>query len=178
MITDIPGFEDEMKNQKNRSRVDASIEAGDWVIARDTGETVFTGYATTENDVLISKYRRIKFKGKESLQIILNKTPFYAESGGQVGDTGFLISDIEKIRITDTLKENNAIIHVSNDSLIDPFSQFRAVVDNEKRKMTANNHTATHLIHFALRTVLGKHVEQKGSLVTPDHLRFDFSHFA
>jgi len=178
MMTDIPAFEDEMKNQKNRSREDASIEAGDWIIARETGETEFTGYVTTENDVLISKYRRIKFKGKESLQIILNKTPFYAESGGQVGDTGFLISDKEKIRITDTLKENNAIIHVSNDSLIDPFSQFRAVVDNEKRMLTANNHTATHLIHFALRSVLGKHVEQKGSLVTPDHLRFDFSHFS
>ena len=178
MNTDIPGFEFEMKNQKSRSREDASIEAGDWVIARDTGETEFTGYLTTENDVLISKYRRIKFKGKESLQIILDKTPFYAESGGQVGDTGFLISDKEKIRITDTLKENNAIIHVSNDRLNDPLSQFRAVVDNEKRRMTANNHTATHLIHFALRTVLGKHVEQKGSLVTADHLRFDFSHFA
>jgi len=178
MSTDIAGFENEMKNQKNRSREDASIEAGDWNVVRDTAGTVFTGYVATEDDVLISKYRKIKFKGKESLQIVLNKTPFYAESGGQVGDTGFLISGKEKIVINDTIKENNVIIHISNSGLTDPLSEFHAVVDIEKRQMTANNHTATHLIHFALRSVLGKHVEQKGSLVTPDRLRFDFSHFA
>jgi len=178
MSTDIAGFENEMKNQKNRSREDASVEAGDWNVVRDTAGTVFTGYVATEDDVLISKYRKIKFKGKESLQIVLNKTPFYAESGGQVGDTGFLISGKEKIVINDTIKENNVIIHISNSGLTDPLSEFHAVVDIEKRQMTANNHTATHLIHFALRSVLGKHVEQKGSLVTPDRLRFDFSHFA
>jgi len=178
MTTDIAGFENEMTNQKNRSREDASVEAGDWTIVRDSAETVFTGYVVTEDDVLISKYRKIKFKGKESLQIVLNKTPFYAESGGQVGDTGLLISKKERIEINDTIKENNVIIHLSNLGLADPLSEFHAVVDIEKRQMTANNHTATHLIHFALRTVLGKHVEQKGSLVTPDRLRFDFSHFA
>jgi alanyl-tRNA synthetase len=178
MSTDIAGFENAMKNQKNRSREDASIEAGDWTVVRDNGETIFTGYLTTEDDVLISKYRKIKFKGKESLQIVLNKTPFYAESGGQVGDTGFLISGKEKIVISDTVKENNMIIHVSNSLLSNPLSEFHAVVDIEKRQMTANNHTATHLIHFSLRSVLGKHVEQKGSLVTPDRLRFDFTHFA
>jgi alanyl-tRNA synthetase len=178
MMTDITGFEKEMKNQKNRSREDAAVEAGDWTVVRETGETEFTGYNATEDDVLISKYRKIRFKGKESLQIILNKTPFYAESGGQVGDTGFLISGKEKLVITDTVKENNVIIHISRGKLIDPIAQFHAVVDLEKRKMTANNHTATHLVHFALRSVLGKHVEQKGSLVTPERLRFDFSHFS
>ncbi len=177
MITDISGFEDEMKNQKSRSREDAAVEAGDWTIIRETNATEFTGYIRTEDDVLISKYRKIKLKGKESLQIILDKTPFYAESGGQVGDTGLLISGKEKITILDTIKENNAVIHVSHDKLNDPFAQFHAVVDKEKRQMTANNHTATHLLHFALRSVLGNHVEQKGSLVNADRLRFDFSHF-
>jgi alanyl-tRNA synthetase len=178
MITDIAGFENEMKNQKSRSREDAAVEAGDWTIIRETNATEFTGYTKTEDDVLISKYRKVKLKGKESLQIILNKTPFYAESGGQVGDTGFLISGKEKITIIDTIKENNAIIHVSHGKLNDPLAQFHAMVDLDKRLMTANNHTATHLLHFALRSVLGKHVEQKGSLVTPDRLRFDFNHFS
>ena len=178
ITTDITGFENEMKSQKERSREDAAVEAGDWTVVRETGETEFTGYKVTEDDVLISKFRRIKFKGKESLQIVLNKTPFYAESGGQVGDTGFLISKNEKIAIIATVKENNSIIHLSNNNLHDPLAQFHAVVDSEKRQMTANNHTATHLIHFALRSVLGKQVEQKGSLVTPERLRFDFSHFS
>jgi alanyl-tRNA synthetase len=178
ITTDITGFENEMKNQKKRSREDAAVEAGDWTIVRETSKTEFTGYVTTEDDVLISKYRFIKFKGKDSLQIVLDKTPFYAESGGQVGDTGFLISEKEKIAIIDTVRENNSIIHLSNGKLIDPFAHFHAVIDPEKRQMTANNHTATHLIHFALRSVLGKHVEQKGSLVTPERLRFDFNHFS
>ncbi len=117
MNTDIAGFENEMKNQKSRSREDAAVDAGDWIIVRETGETIFTGYAVTEDDVLISKYRKIKFKGRESLQIILDRTPFYAESGGQVGDTGFLISGKEKIEIFDTIKENNAIIHLSHGRL-------------------------------------------------------------
>ena len=177
MNTDIAGFENEMKNQKSRSREDAAVDAGDWIIVRETGETIFTGYAVTEDEVLISKYRKIKFKGRESLQIILDRTPFYAESGGQVGDTGFLISGREKIEISDTVKENNAILHLSHGGLTDPSAKFHAVIDIAKRQMTENNHTATHLLHHALRSVLGKHVEQKGSLVTPDHLRFDFSHF-
>jgi len=177
MNTDTDGFENEMKNQKSRSREDATVEAGDWIIVRETGETIFTGYAVTEDDVLISKYRKIKFKGRESLQIILDRTPFYAESGGQVGDTGFLISHKDKIEISDTVKENNTIIHLSHGSLTDASARFHAAVDTEKRQMTENNHTATHLLHHALRSVLGKHVEQKGSLVTPDRLRFDFSHY-
>ena len=178
LSADIEGFENEMNNQKNRSREDAAVEAADWIVVKDSGETEFTGYFTTEDDVFILKYRKVRFKGKESLQIVLDKTPFYAESGGQVGDTGFLISGKEKLTISDTVKENNVIIHVSHSKFIDPLQQFHAVVDLEKRLMTANNHTATHLIHYALRSVLGKHVEQKGSLVTPERLRFDFSHFA
>ncbi len=176
--TDIKGFEHEMKQQKNRSREDATVESGDWIVLRETGETVFTGYTATEDDVLIAKYRTIRFKGKESLQIILDKTPFYAESGGQVGDTGYLISGSEKIEIVDTIKENNALIHISHGKISNPQEMFHAVVDLKKRLMTASNHTATHLLHHALRKILGSHVEQKGSLVTAERLRFDFSHFA
>jgi alanyl-tRNA synthetase len=174
----VPEFENEMKNQKDRSREDAALDTGDWRIIRDTGDTVFTGYDNTEEEVLISKYRMVKIRGKEVCHIVLDKTPFYAESGGQVGDTGFLESKGEKIEISDTIKENNLIIHIAGKAPSDPEACFKAVVDIEKRLMTANNHTATHLLHFALREVLGKHVEQKGSLVTPDRLRFDFSHFA
>ena len=154
------------------------MEAGDWIIVRESGETEFTGYTRTEDDVLITKYRTIKLRGKENLQIVLNKTPFYAESGGQSGDTGYLVSEKEKILIKDTIKENTTIIHIADGKIADPEAGFHAVIDPEKRQMTANNHSATHLIHYALRTVLGKHVEQKGSLVNADRLRFDFSHFS
>jgi alanyl-tRNA synthetase len=178
MSADTAGFEKEMKGQKDRSREDASVEAGDWIIVRNAGETEFTGYNKTEEEVLILKYRTIRVKGKENLQIVLDKTPFYAESGGQVGDTGFLISGQEKISISDTVKENNAIIHISQGNLVNPEAPFHAVVDLKKRQMTANNHSATHLLHYALRNVLGNHVEQKGSLVNSERLRFDFSHFS
>jgi len=178
MHLDLSGFEVEMKNQKNRSREDASTEAADWIVVMETEGTEFTGYEKTEDEVRITKYRIVKIKGKESCQLVMNKTPFYAESGGQVGDTGIITSGNEKIEITDTVKENNLIIHIAKKLPSDPSKVFRASVDIEKRQMTANNHTATHLIHFALRSVLGNHVEQKGSLVTPDRLRFDFSHFS
>ncbi len=178
MELDTMGFEHEMKNQKDRSREDALTEAGDWTILREIETTIFTGYDKTEDEILITKYRKIRSKGKESLQMVFNKTPFYAESGGQAGDTGYIESDKEKIKITDTLKENNLIIHISGDKISDPEAGFHASVDFQKRMMTAANHSATHLIHFALRAVLGKHVEQKGSLVTSDRLRFDFSHFS
>jgi alanyl-tRNA synthetase len=178
MHLDYKGFEDEMKNQKERSREDASVEAADWIIINDTEGSEFTGYDKTEDEVLITKYRIVKVKGKESCQLVFSKTPFYAESGGQTGDTGHIVSGNEKTVITDTVKENNLIIHHAKRLPSDPSAVFRAVVDMEKRSMTANNHTATHLIHFALRAVLGNHVEQKGSLVTPDRLRFDFSHFS
>jgi alanyl-tRNA synthetase len=178
MILDIKEFEDEMKNQKNRSREDASVEAVDWTIVRDIEGTEFTGYTKTEDEILISKYRTVKVKGKESCQLVFNKTPFYAESGGQTGDTGFIALGDEKLEIINTFKENNLIIHVGKKLPANPTLVFKAVVDREKRLMSANNHTSTHLIHFALRKVLGNHVEQKGSLVTPDRLRFDFSHFS
>ncbi len=175
---DYPGFEEEMKSQKARSREDAAVTTEDWNIVRDIEGTEFTGYTRLEEDVLITRYRTVKIKGKENFQIVLNKTPFYAESGGQVGDTGTLTSAGDTIPVTDTIKENNLIIHQATKLPSDPSLAFRASVNAEKRLMTANNHTATHLIHNALRTVLGNHVEQKGSLVTPDRLRFDFSHFA
>jgi len=178
MHLDLKGFEGEMKNQKERSREDASVATADWIVVNDIEGTEFTGYEKTEDEVLITKYRIIKVKGKESCHLVLNKTPFYAGSGGQTGDTGHIISDNEKIAITDTVKENNLVIHIAKKLPADPSAVFFASVDPEKRLMTANNHTATHLIHFALRSVLGKHVEQKGSLVTPDRLRFDFSHFS
>jgi alanyl-tRNA synthetase len=178
MHLDLKGFEDEMKGQKARSREDASVETADWIIVKDIEGTEFTGYDKTEDDVQITKYRTIKVKGKESYQIIFNKTPFYAESGGQTGDKGVISCGNEKIIIIDTVKENNLIIHLAKRLPSDVEATFNASVDIEKRIMTANNHTATHLLHFALRSVLGNHVEQKGSLVTPDRLRFDFSHFS
>jgi alanyl-tRNA synthetase len=178
MHLDLKGFEEEMKNQKKRSRKDASVEADDWIVLREVEGTEFTGYKKTSDEVLITKYRSVKVKGKQNFQLVFNKTPFYAEAGGQTGDTGIISSGKEKIVITDTVKENNLIIHIAGKLPSNITSVFKATVDREKRLMAANNHTATHLIHFALRSVLGKHVEQKGSLVTPDRLRFDFSHFS
>lgn len=175
---DIKGFEEEMKNQKERSREDAAVETGDWIILKDSEGTEFTGYDRTEEEILITRYRKVKSKGQERLHLVFDKTPFYAESGGQVGDTGYILSVNEKITILDTVKENNLIIHIAAGNINEPEKSFIARVDKEKRLMTANNHTATHLLHYALRSVLGLHVEQKGSLVTPDRLRFDFSHFA
>lgn len=178
MVLDIKGFEEEMKNQKQRSREDASVEAADWIITGDNDGTVFTGYSSTEEKIRITRYRTVKVKGKTVYQLVFDKTPFYAESGGQCGDTGVLSNTSETVQITDTIKENNLIIHLAASLPSNPAAEFTARVDLEKRLMTANNHTATHLIHLALRSVLGNHVEQKGSLVTPDRLRFDFSHFS
>jgi len=178
MHLDLKGFEEEMKNQKERSREDATVEAADWKVVKEIDGTEFTGYSKTEDEVYITKYRGVKVKGKETFQLVFNKTPFYAEAGGQTGDTGSITSENENIPITDTIKENNLIIHMTGKFPSDPSLVFKASVNREKRLMTANNHTATHLIHFALRSVLGKHVEQKGSLVTPDRLRFDFSHYS
>ena len=175
---DTRGFDEEMKVQKKRSREDATVETADWIILKDIEGTVFTGYDKTDDDILITKYRTVRIKGQDTVQLVFNKTPFYGESGGQTGDTGVLYSAKEKVIITDTIKENNLIIHIAKSLPADPAAEFKAEVDMEKRLMTANNHTATHLLHQALRSVLGKHVEQKGSLVTSERLRFDFSHFS
>jgi alanyl-tRNA synthetase len=175
---DEQGFETALEEQKNRSRSAAAISADDWqtVHANDTVE--FVGYDNTSADSRITKYRRITQKDKTLYQLVLDKTPFYAESGGQVGDSGVLIGSNEKVNIIDTKKENNLIIHLTT-QLPENLSQtFRASINIEKRASTTNNHSATHLLHQALREILGTHVEQKGSLVHPDYLRFDFSHFS
>jgi alanyl-tRNA synthetase len=175
---DEAGFKVEMEKQKTRSKVDAAKETGDWILTAEDEKTEFIGYEHLESPVKIVKYRKIKQKNKELYQLVLDKTPFYAESGGQVGDTGYLSFNGEKIGITDTKKENELIIHFTEKLPTDLSASFQAVVDRHKRQLTMNNHSATHLLHAALRQVLGKHVEQKGSLVNEKVLRFDFSHFA
>ncbi|MCE2732174.1 MAG: alanine--tRNA ligase [Flammeovirgaceae bacterium] len=175
---DEKGFETEMLKQKERSKAAAAKETGDWMVVGDEQKTLFTGYTHLEDEVKIIKYRAIKQKGKDSYQLVFNKTPFYAESGGQVGDTGYIQSVNEKIYITDTKKENELIVHFADQLPESLHHTFTAVVNKEKRQQTQCNHSATHLLHAALRQVLGKHVEQKGSLVNHQVLRFDFSHFA
>lgn len=176
------GFQKELEKQKNRSREATSVDTGDWIFTDGTkqeeGGRIFLGYKQLECESKIVQFRKVKAKGKEQFQLVLDKTPFYAESGGQVGDAGILESVREKIMVTDTKKENGIIIHFT-DRLPDDCSQtFIAKVDKEKRLLTENNHSSTHLLHAALRQVLGPHVEQKGSLVNEEHLRFDFSHFS
>jgi alanyl-tRNA synthetase len=175
---DEEGFKAELEKQKNRSRAATAIDTDDWVELIKDGSTKFVGYTQTESDAQILRYRRVKAKGKELYQVVLDVTPFYAESGGQVGDTGVLESANEKIKVIDTKKENGVTIHLTDRLPEDITRSFRASVDVEKRKSTENNHSATHLLHAALRSVLGTHVEQKGSLVNEEHLRFDFSHFS
>ncbi|MGC9332417.1 MAG: alanine--tRNA ligase-related protein, partial [Bacteroidales bacterium] len=170
-------FNDAMQQQKNRARKDAKKDTGDWVVLRDDKVEEFVGYDMTETEVVITKYREIKKKKDSWYQLVFNITPFYAESGGQVGDRGRIISKDEHIDILDTQKENNRIVHIAKKLPENMEGGFIAQVDYKARHDSARNHTATHLMHKALRDVLGKHVEQKGSLVCPDYLRFDFSHF-
>ena len=172
------GFKTEMEKQKSRSKADAVKETSDWILVDDDTKTEFIGYEFLESPVKIIKYRKIKQKNKELFQLVFDKTPFYAESGGQVGDTGYIESKAEKVSIIDTKKENELIIHLVEKLPADLNLPFNAVVHGKNRQRTMNNHTATHLLHAALRQVLGKHVEQKGSLVNEKILRFDFSHFA
>jgi alanyl-tRNA synthetase len=175
---DEAGFKTEMEKQKSRSKADAAKETGDWISLGPDQKTAFVGYENFSADVRIIKYRKIKQKNKELYQLVFDQTPFYAESGGQVGDTGYIESVNEKIHITDTKKENELIVHVA-DKLPESISAtFHAQVDEHKRQLTMSNHSATHLLHAALRKVLGTHVEQRGSLVNDNILRFDFSHFA
>ncbi|GHM98610.1 alanine--tRNA ligase [Cytophagales bacterium WSM2-2] len=178
LTVDEQGFKDEMAKQKQRSKADASKETGDWILVGEDKKTEFIGYESLEADVKIVKYRKIKQKNKELVQLVFDKTPFYAESGGQVGDTGVIESVNEKIFIVDTKKENELIVHFTEKFPESLSSAFVARVDQRKRELTMDNHSATHLLHAALRQVLGKHVEQKGSLVNEKILRFDFSHFA
>ncbi|GAB1373665.1 alanine--tRNA ligase [Bacteroidales bacterium] len=175
---DMDSFEKELKKQKERSRNATSTQEGDCSELREFSGTEFTGYESTESQSRIARFRSVKTKNKELFQIVLDKTPFYAESGGQVGDTGVLISENgERVEIINTLKENNLHIHITEKMPLDPSALFTAVVDKAKRLATANNHSATHLLHKALRDILGNHIEQKGSLVSSSYFRFDFSHY-
>ena len=169
-------FNREMQKQKERARNAAVVETGDWITLEE-GETTFVGYDYTSCETRILRYREIKQKKQTLYQIVLADTPFYAESGGQVGDKGFIKSEYETIEIVDTKKENNLPIHIAKKLPTHPEATFTAQVDEKKRAACAANHSCTHLLDAALRQVLGTHVEQKGSLVTPDSLRFDFSHF-
>ena len=171
-------FDEEMAKQKARSKADAAVETSDMITLREDDIEEFVGYDHLTTTVEITKYRIVKAKGKEQVHLVFNITPFYAESGGQVGDTGFIEDENgEKIRILNTFKENNLTIHLLDKLPSNLKASFKAVVDSRKRRSTAANHSATHLLHHALRKVLGDHVEQKGSLVNEDYLRFDFSHF-
>jgi alanyl-tRNA synthetase len=170
-------FETEMEAQKSRSRNAANVETDDWVSVSDDDIKEFVGYDNLETTIKIVKYRKIKQKDKEQYQLVFNTTPFYAESGGQVGDTGYIENGNGKIEILDTQKEHNQIVHIVNKLPAKPELPFKATVNRLKRIYTEANHSATHLLHFALRKVLGNHVEQKGSLVNEDRLRFDFAHF-
>ncbi len=172
----IDEFNSEMEKQKERARNAASIETGDWVVLRE-GDSVFVGYDKTETETQVLRYRKVKQKNKEFYQLVLSATPFYAEMGGQVGDSGILKSENGTIRILDTKKENNLSVHITDKIIENITDTFTASINVDNRIATSCNHSATHLLHEALREVLGNHVEQKGSYVSPDGLRFDFSHF-
>jgi alanyl-tRNA synthetase len=179
LSVDEKGFEKEMQQQKDRSRAATAIDTGDWVMVGQDGETKFVGYTESEINTTVVKYRNVKAKGKEAYQWVLTSTPFYAESGGQIGDKGvFIFEDGTEIEIFDTKKENNLFIHFS-ETLPEKISEKVCVkINKNNRQETTIHHSATHLLHAALRNVLGTHVAQKGSLVNEEQLRFDFSHFA
>lgn len=176
MTLDKEGFDREMEAQKARARNAAAVETSDWVVLRE-GEQEFVGYDLDEVEAQILRYRRIRQKNQEYYQIILDRTPFYAEMGGQVGDRGVLVSDDETVEIFDTKRENGIGVHLTKKMPANPDAVFVAKINKEIRRAVSANHTATHLLHEALREVLGTHVEQKGSYVSPESLRFDFSHF-
>ncbi|KHE41568.1 MULTISPECIES: alanine--tRNA ligase [Rikenellaceae] len=177
MGVDLAGFERELAAQKERSRNAAAVDTDDWVQVHPVEQSEFVGYDTLRAEVRIARYRRVTTKGKTFYQLVFDRTPFYGNSGGQVGDSGYIGSANERITIVDTQKDNNLTVHIAETLPENPAADFIAVVDEGRRIASANNHSATHLLHRALRTLLGTHVEQKGSLVSPDYLRFDFSHF-
>lgn len=179
MTVDEHGFEIEMEKQKARARNAAAVETGDWIVVggSDAAETTFVGYDYTEYSCHITKYRQVTQKKNTFYQLILDQTPFYGEMGGQVGDQGVLVNDAETIEIFDTKRENGVSVHLTKKMPANPEAEFMACVDIDKRNACAANHSATHLLDQALKEVLGDHVEQKGSYVSPDMLRFDFSHF-
>ncbi|HEY0677670.1 MAG TPA: alanine--tRNA ligase, partial [Chitinophagaceae bacterium] len=175
---DMDGFSKNLLQQKERSRAATTLDTEDWVIVNETNSSAFVGYDSLETETSVTRYRKIKTKGKEAFQLVLQATPFYAESGGQVGDTGTLEFNGEKIKVTDTKKENDLIVHMADKLPSDITTGVHAKVDGGRRRKIAIHHSATHLLHAALRKVLGTHVAQKGSLVNDEHLRFDFSHFS
>ena len=174
---DIEEFEKELQVQKERSRNAAAQDVDDWQEVMPIEESKFVGYDTLTSDIRIARYRRVKSKNNVTYQLVFDHTPFYGNSGGQIGDVGYIESANERVDIIATEKENGLIIHISKTLPENPAATFRAVVNADARQKAANNHTATHLVDYALRTVLGTHVEQKGSMVGPMGLRFDFSHF-
>ena len=178
LSVDEKGFDAQMQEQKNRSRAASVLDTEDWIVLSEEKGNGFVGYQLTEAASKVTKYRKIKSKGKEQYQLVLSTTPFYAESGGQVGDTGWLLFENETITVTDTKKENDLTVHFVDQLPSNISAAVTARIDTEKRLFTCYNHTATHLLHAALRQVLGTHVAQKGSLVNEASLRFDFSHFA
>ena len=178
LAVDENGFEAEMQQQKNRSRAATAIDAADWIIVHESTTQTFTGYTNTEATTKVTKYRKVTAKGTTGFQIVLDTTPFYAESGGQVGDTGVLEFNGSSVEVIDTKKENNLVIHFTTELPATIEGAVVAKVNTNNRKNISAHHSATHLLHAALRQVLGNHVAQKGSLVNAAQLRFDFSHFA
>jgi len=178
LSVDETGFEKEMQQQKDRSRAATALDMEDWTVLDDNSHVEFIGYSEEETTTSVVKYRKVKGKGKESYQLVLKKTPFYAESGGQVGDTGWISFAGKDFPVFDTRKENDLIIQFLSEIPTQINETVVARIDHLKRHSTAIHHSATHLLHAALRQVLGTHVAQKGSLVNPEYLRFDFSHFA
>jgi alanyl-tRNA synthetase len=178
LAVDEPGFEAEMKKQKDRSRAATALDTEDWIELQPAAKTIFNGYETLETETTVVKYRTVKGKGKTAYQIVLANTPFYAESGGQTGDTGQLTVNGNTIAIYDTKKENDLIIHFAEKVPAELTGNVTATVNAQRRKDTCIHHSVTHLMHAALRNVLGNHVAQKGSLVADEYLRFDFSHFS